>query len=156
MSSKSSTTIKSTSNGNGHGTETSYENPTISQRSSKGFESNSGSETEVEEVQGFISRPWENDQEVSNGEESAAAESYVETSLEESGTSLSGSEAQLLDAFYASYSDLISEAREQMAEVIIGPDNRVRINPTTSYPWRAICGLKITAKNGSRWIGTGW
>jgi V8-like Glu-specific endopeptidase len=69
---------------------------------------------------------------------------------------LSGSEAQLLDAFYASYSELITEAREHMSEVIIGQDNRVRINPTTSYPWRAICGLKITAKNGSKWIGTGW
>lgn len=42
------------------------------------------------------------------------------------------------------------------AEVIIGADNRVRVGNTTVYPWRAICGLKITAANGKRFIGTGW
>jgi len=158
MSSKPSTTSRSTPNGNGHGAETSYETPTLSQRSSsRGYESQPGSETEIEDVEGYsISKPWENDTEVSNGKESAASESQAETSLEESGTSLSGSETQLLDAFYASYSVLITEAKEHMAEVIIGQDNRVRISPTTSYPWRAICALKITAQNGSRWIGTGW
>lgn len=41
-------------------------------------------------------------------------------------------------------------------EVIIGTDDRVRVGNTTVYPWRAICGLKITAANGSRFIGTGW
>lgn len=41
-------------------------------------------------------------------------------------------------------------------EVIIGPDNRVRVGNTAVYPWRAICGLKITAANGKRFIGTGW
>lgn len=41
-------------------------------------------------------------------------------------------------------------------EVIIGPDNRVRVGNTAIYPWRAICGLKITAANGQRFIGTGW
>ena len=157
MSSKSSTTSRSATNGNGHGTETSYEDPSVSQKSSQRSESNSGSETEIEEVEGYnISKPWEGDKEVSNGKEFAAFETLGETSLEETGTSLSGSEAQLLDAFYASYSELIPEAKQQMEEVIIGTDNRVRINPTTSYPWRAICALKITAQNGSRWIGTGW
>ncbi|RMH36547.1 MAG: serine protease [Nitrospirae bacterium] len=43
-----------------------------------------------------------------------------------------------------------------MQEVVIGRDDRVRITGTTSYPWRAICSLLITAKDGSRWIGTGW
>jgi V8-like Glu-specific endopeptidase len=157
MSSKSSTTSRSATNGNGHGTETSYEDPSVSQKSSQRSESNSGSETEIEEVEGYnISKPWEGDKEVSNGKEFAAFETLGETSLEETGTSLSGSEVQLLDAFYASYSELIPEAKQQMEEVIIGTDNRVRINPTTSYPWRAICALKITAQNGSRWIGTGW
>ncbi|HVE62120.1 MAG TPA: serine protease [Chitinophagaceae bacterium] len=159
MSSKSSTASRPVANGNGHGhgTKTSYEDPPISQKTSQRFESNSGAETEVEEVEGFsISKPWESDREVSNGKEFAAFETQDETSLEETGTILSGSEAQLLDAFYASYSELIPELKEHMQEVVIGPDNRVRINPTTSYPWRAICALKITAQNGSRWIGTGW
>ena len=43
-----------------------------------------------------------------------------------------------------------------MAEVIIGSDDRVRVGNTGAYPWRAICGLKITAANGKRFIGTGW
>jgi V8-like Glu-specific endopeptidase len=46
--------------------------------------------------------------------------------------------------------------QRQIQEVIIGVDNRVRISPTTTYPWRAVCALKITAQNGSKWIGTGW
>jgi len=58
-----------------------------------------------------------------------------------------------LDAIYGSYPELLDQAG---TEVIIGPDNRVRINPTTSYPWRAICALKITAANGRGFIGTGW
>jgi V8-like Glu-specific endopeptidase len=41
-------------------------------------------------------------------------------------------------------------------EVIIGPDNRVRILNTSIFPWRAICALKITANDNSKWIGTGW
>ncbi|MBC7934744.1 MAG: serine protease [Rhizobacter sp.] len=45
-----------------------------------------------------------------------------------------------------------AEARE----VIIGVDNRVRVFATTTYPWRAICSLKITASDNSKWIGTGW
>ena len=34
---------------------------------------------------------------------------------------------------------------EAMQEVVIGPDDRIRITGTTSYPWRAICSLRITA-----------
>jgi glutamyl endopeptidase len=45
--------------------------------------------------------------------------------------------------------------RKDMTEVIIGTDDRVRITPT-NYPWRAICALRITAQDGSRYIGTGW
>lgn len=142
-------------NGNGHQKETSYENPLLAQLSSRGVESGSGSETEIESVEGYnIFKPGEGDKEVTNERE--AAFETGESLLEEPGTSLSSTESQPLDALYASYPDLIPEALAQMTEVIIGSDNRVRINPTTSYPWRAICALKITAKNGSRWIGTGW
>lgn len=45
---------------------------------------------------------------------------------------------------------------QPFSEVIIGTDDRVRVGNTTVYPWRAICGLKITAANGQRFIGTGW
>jgi V8-like Glu-specific endopeptidase len=33
---------------------------------------------------------------------------------------------------------------------VIGADNRVRISPTTSYPWRAMTKLRMTFPNGSQ------
>lgn len=41
-------------------------------------------------------------------------------------------------------------------ETVHGPDDRVRINNTSVYPWRANASLLITAADGSQWIGTGW
>ncbi|NMF84267.1 serine protease [Nodosilinea sp. P-1105] len=41
-------------------------------------------------------------------------------------------------------------------EVVIGTDDRIQIQNTTSYPWRTICSLRITAQDNSQWIGTGW
>jgi V8-like Glu-specific endopeptidase len=57
------------------------------------------------------------------------------------------------DALLGSYDASETSLR---AEVIIGTDDRVRVGNTSVYPWRAICGLKITAANGRRFIGTGW
>ncbi len=45
---------------------------------------------------------------------------------------------------------------EELLETVHGPDDRVRINATTVYPWRAIASLLITAADNSMWIGTGW
>ena len=42
------------------------------------------------------------------------------------------------------------------AEIVHGPDDRVQITNTAIYPWRAHASLLITARDGSRWIGTGW
>jgi glutamyl endopeptidase len=39
---------------------------------------------------------------------------------------------------------------------VIGADDRVRINPTTSYPWRAIAHLAIVRGDGSTSACTGW
>jgi V8-like Glu-specific endopeptidase len=41
-------------------------------------------------------------------------------------------------------------------ETVHGPDDRVRITNTSTYPWRANASLLITAADGSMWIGTGW
>lgn len=41
-------------------------------------------------------------------------------------------------------------------EAVIGADDRVQIQTTASYPWRVHCSLRITARDGSQWIGTGW
>jgi glutamyl endopeptidase len=71
-------------------------------------------------------------------------------------------ESYLLDAYYAEYSDAALNAyvqpqmNEKLQEVVIGVDDRIRIMNTTPIPWRWICSLLITARDGSRWIGTGW
>ena len=72
-------------------------------------------------------------------------------------------EENLLDAWYADLGDpaigaLLKQKSfsESLAEVVIGKDDRIRIHSTTTYPWRTICSLLITARDNSRWIGTGW
>jgi V8-like Glu-specific endopeptidase len=41
-------------------------------------------------------------------------------------------------------------------EVVIGTDDRIQITNTSAYPWRVHASLRITARDGSLWIGTGW
>jgi V8-like Glu-specific endopeptidase len=41
-------------------------------------------------------------------------------------------------------------------ETVHGPDDRVRINNTSVYPWRVHASLLITAADNSQWIGTAW
>ncbi|HUE72726.1 MAG TPA: trypsin-like peptidase domain-containing protein [Pirellulaceae bacterium] len=72
-------------------------------------------------------------------------------------------ESLALDAWYASYASRASQAmakterrRGIVAEMVLGPDGRVQITDTENYPWRAICSLRISARDGSSWIGTGW
>lgn len=141
-------------NGNDSHDETSVESPSFSNVSTDGSKFSSFTETEVENVAGFtLFKPGEADKEVSNrkGTETEG----TETDLEDPGSESSRQESGPLDAFFASYNELLPQAKT-MTEVIIGTDNRVRISPTTSFPWRAICALKITAQNNSTWIGTGW
>ena len=114
----------------------------------------SGTLTEMESVEGVAQfSPGEADKEVANIQ---LHESMGDTTeMEEFGEETPETQTVPMDVFYASYSELL-QARTERQEVIIGTDDRVRINPTTSFPWRAICALKITAADGSRWIGTGW
>lgn len=58
----------------------------------------------------------------------------------------------LPQAWMASY----ASPKGGITEVIIGRDDRVRVKDTKKYPYRAICQLTITAKNGRRYLGTGW
>ena len=113
------------------------------------------SETEVENLEGVtFLRPGEGDKEVSN---QSSESSEAATEYEEVGSESSSLDAQPLDALYASYTDLIPKMEaHSRQEVIIGTDDRVRVFATSSYPWRAICSLKITAADNSKWIGTGW
>jgi V8-like Glu-specific endopeptidase len=113
-------------------------------------------DTEVEEVNGRPAvRPAQGDKEVSNrSTETEGAE--TDTVMEDPGSESTLVETVALDAFFASYSELLPLESSLHTEVIIGTDERTRISPTTAFPWRAICALKITAQNGTRWIGTGW
>jgi glutamyl endopeptidase len=116
---------------------------------------NEGSLTEMENLEGVAAfSPGEADKEVANPQRNESTTAPAE--MEEPGQEAAApGNAVEMDAYFASYSELLQE-RKESTEVIIGPDNRVRINPTTAYPWRAICALKITAQDGSKWIGTGW
>lgn len=39
---------------------------------------------------------------------------------------------------------------------IIGSDDREQVTQTDQYLWRGIASLRITARDNSQWIGTGW
>ena len=41
-------------------------------------------------------------------------------------------------------------------EVVIGEDERKHVENVNILPWQAICKLNITARDDSKWIGTGW
>jgi glutamyl endopeptidase len=50
---------------------------------------------------------------------------------------------------------LVEEAAAVL-EVIIGTDDRVRIQKTTDVPWRRLCALRITFPTGATYRGTGF
>jgi glutamyl endopeptidase len=69
-----------------------------------------------------------------------------------------------IDAYWASFGTAVERAKVRakveteyrVMEVIIGPDDRVRVTNNQNYPWRCICSLLITARTGMQYIGTGW
>jgi glutamyl endopeptidase len=71
-------------------------------------------------------------------------------------------EAEMLDAYWASFGDEATVAKlrkrkmEPVLEVVIGTDDRQQVGNFKDYPWRCIASLRITANDGSGWIGTGW
>lgn len=112
-------------------------------------------ETEIEQVEGIqLTKPGEADRELFNKlDTETEAESAYEQVMEEPGTEVAEEGVYARDVFFASYPELLEKS---MAEIIFGTDNRVRITPTTSFPWRAICALRIKAQDNSLWYGTGW
>jgi V8-like Glu-specific endopeptidase len=111
-------------------------------------------ETEYEIVGGINQNIKEPDTESSNAASESSMLSDTAWELGDPGSAMGDAdEFGAVDAIYGSYPDLIDTA---LAEVVIGPDNRVRVQNTAIYPWRAICGLRILAANGARYIGTGW
>lgn len=51
--------------------------------------------------------------------------------------------------------DIIQSTNPYNAETVIGSDNRTKVSPTTSFPWRTICKLEITAQDATNWMGSG-
>jgi glutamyl endopeptidase len=41
-------------------------------------------------------------------------------------------------------------------EVVIGNDDRRRVTNVQAFPWRQICALRIMARTGKQYVGTGW
>lgn len=140
-------------------TDTMVEDPSIGMPASFSLPDPVGmGQTEVEDVEGFnFVKAGDADKEVVNPTSRESDLVEVTYGIEQGsvGAEFVATEGFALDAFFASYPQLKPEP-SKILEVIIGADNRVRINPTTTYPWRAICALKITAQNGTKWIGTGW
>jgi len=101
-----------------------------------------------------------------SGQDLERLEGFDETILEMSREEVpaQADEGRLLDAWYGEFADesTMAVVRQQpgltqtTAEVVIGKDDRIQVHNTTAYPWRTICSLVITAKDGSGWRGTGW
>jgi V8-like Glu-specific endopeptidase len=73
-------------------------------------------------------------------------------------------DAVYTDAWYASFGTAISrsfahrrrETTRMVQELVVGQDDRVRVQNTNQTPYQWVCSLIITAGNGSVWAGTGW
>jgi glutamyl endopeptidase len=52
--------------------------------------------------------------------------------------------------------DEVSSGSLAVRETVQGPDDRVQIADTSTYPWRAHASLLITAADNTQWIGTAW
>lgn len=115
-----------------------------------------GGQTEYESLPGLNFNVRDPHAEASSGTRNEVGATEYEGSMGMDGggiTPAAAAESAPRDALLGSY-----DAPETMMkpEVIIGTDDRVRVTATTSFPWRAICALRITAANGQRFIGTGW
>lgn len=139
---------------NGKGAATQHEDPFVGGTAAD-FKKDLNPETEFEAVEGLnlnLKNPDAEASNLSSHETGLLANAFMEMGDAGSGSLVETSDEFLPDAIWGSYA---APSREAL-EVIIGSDERIRINGTTTYPWRAICGLKITAANGKRFIGTGW
>jgi glutamyl endopeptidase len=51
----------------------------------------------------------------------------------------------------------VAQESPSWTEAVIQTDDRLQVTTNTStYPWRVHASLRITARDGSVWIGTGW
>lgn len=97
-----------------------------------------------------------------SGEEGVAAEADQTTAPEiGTGAPSSGNGAWVgeaeatADVEVEGFDETVSPPTSEVAEIIHGFDDRIRIRATEAYPWRTICHLEMTSRNGNRYIGTG-
>lgn len=111
-------------------------------------------EGEVEESDAFAGE-GEADAPGENGLEQAAEEfsivSRSRAAAESAAAPVAPSTDGLRSAVEASYTEAVGLIT---AESVIGDDDRTRITQTDRYPWRVHASLLVTARDGSRWIGT--
>ena len=124
--------------------------------SSEGETSNSMAELGLENVESYafdfsLGEDFvKTDDEFEDSSELAPRKSSVEEFKMEN-------EQDLKEAWFGSFDASDKEFHDPMPiESVIGTDDRVRINSTSVYPWRAICSLLITTKTNKNYIGTGW
>lgn len=116
---------------------------------------------EVEEVEGGSSllRPDEMHRETTNVL-SKAGMALRENIMEEPGLeSEDAQDTQPLDAIFASYGELLAKVQQRqpvMGDIQEELEGRIPVNNSTTYPFRAICRLIITANDNTRWYGTGF
>jgi glutamyl endopeptidase len=82
-----------------------------------------------------------------SGDETIGAEVYFETADGEQADSQID-EVEGFDPVATAFEH--GEYGPEVIERIFGDDDRVRVGNTSSYPWRTMCKLEITARNGSR------
>lgn len=61
-------------------------------------------------------------------------------------------EEGLLDPNHAEF----AESSDPQVKSVVTPEDRNPVNDTTAYPFRSICKLYITARDGAQFIGTGF
>ncbi len=116
--------------------------------------SNTDLETEELEEEASFAGGGEEVAPGADGLEAIAAELAVDLSFGEAAAAAPvPSMIGLRSATEASY-DVVSTAMAGGAESVIGDDGRRRIRNTDAYPWRVHAALRITARDGSQWIGT--
>jgi glutamyl endopeptidase len=71
-------------------------------------------------------------------------------------------EEPMPNAWYASYDDpgldVLSQRIPNLEslEIVLGRDDRQRVENTTIAPFKWVASLEIEASDGTRWLGTGW
>jgi glutamyl endopeptidase len=147
---------------NGGHAETMSEMPTMEQfqRQKQKAPFTAIGQTEVEEVEGgyTLLKPEEANREISNvfDEEELSRREAV---LEEPGTEVGTEESQPLDALFASYGDLLVQVQQtqpEFGELSEELEGRIPVKNPNTYPFRAVCRLIITARDNTRWYGTGF